>query len=120
MMGEWLLPLKASEFRSVAIYTPNITAEKVSSFQRLAPFLDDPKRIVFVGDWNAILDPKIDSVGQGAKGSGMYKSSLIDLMARHDLVDRFRLDHPERKMWTWQDSSPSVRARSYLDRVLVR
>ena len=33
-------------------------------------------------------------------------------MARHDLVDRLRLDHP--------DSSPSVRVRSYLDRVLVK
>ena len=41
-------------------------------------------------------------------------------MAHHDLVDRFRLDHPGREMWTWLDSSPSVRARSYLDRVLVR
>ena len=41
-------------------------------------------------------------------------------MARHDLEDRFRLDHPEREIWTWQDSSPSTNAGSNLIRVLVR
>ena len=37
--------------------------ERVSFFRRLAPFLDDTKRLVLMGDWNAILDPKIDKVG---------------------------------------------------------
>ena len=44
-------------------------------------------------DRNAILDPKIDRVGRGAKGTERRESSLIDFMARHDLVDRFCLDH---------------------------
>ena len=110
--------VKSYEFRVVTVYAPNIVAERVSFFRRLAPFLDDLKRIILVGDWNAILDPKIDWVGRGARGSGRYESSLIDLMACHDLVDRFRLDYFGREMWTWLDSSPSVRARSYRDRVL--
>ena len=88
-------------------------------FRRLAPFLDDPKRIVLVGDWNAILDSKIDRVGRGARGSRRFESSLIDSMARHDLVDRFYLDHSGREKLTWLDSLRSVHARSYLDRVLV-
>ena len=73
-----------------------------------------------MGDWNAILDPKIDKVGWGASSLGKCECSLVDLMARHDLVDRFRLDHPGREMWTWLDSSPSAQVGSYLDRVLVR
>ena len=52
----------------------------------------------------------------GAKGSRRCQSSLIDLIARHDLVNRFRLDHPSKEVWTWLKSSPSIRARSYLDR----
>ena len=72
-----------------------------------------------MGDWNAILDPKIDRVGRGVRESGRCESSLIDMMARHDLLNRFRLDHPGREMWTRPDSSPSVHVRSYLDRVLV-
>ena len=38
-------------------------------------------------------------------------------MAHYDLVNRFHLDY---EIWTWLDSLPSVCARSYLDRVLVR
>ena len=89
-----------------------------SFFRRLALLLDDWKRIVLVSDWNVILDSKIDRVSRGARGSGRCENSLIDLMARHDLVDRFRLDHPGWEIWTSLDSSPYFHARSYLDRVL--
>ena len=41
-------------------------------------------------------------------------------MARHDLVDRFRRDHPGREMWTWLHSTAPAIVDSYLDRVLVR
>ena len=52
--------LKSFKFLLVVVYAPNIAAERVSFFRRLAPFLDDSKRLLLMGDWNAILDPKID------------------------------------------------------------
>ena len=58
--------VQETHFTCAAVYVPNINAERVSFFRRFAPFLDDPKRIVLVGDWNVILDPKIDRVGRGA------------------------------------------------------
>ena len=91
--------VKSLECRAVAVYAPNIVVERVSFFRWLAPFLDDPKQRVLMGDWNAVLDPKIDRAEGGSRGSGRCESSMIDFMARHDLVDRFRLDHPEREMW---------------------
>ena len=112
--------VKSFKFRLVAVYAPNIAVERISFFRRLTPFLDDTKRLVLMGDWNAILDPKIDKVRQGASRLGRCESSLAGLMTRHDLVDRFRLDHSGREMWTWLDSSPSAKVGSYLDRVLVR
>ena len=112
--------VKSFKFRLVAVYAPNIAAERVSFFRRLVPFLDDTKRLVLMGDWNAILAPKIDKVGRGARRLEKCESRLVGLMTRYDLVDRFRLDHPEWEMWTWLDSSPSVKVGSYLDRVLVR
>ena len=112
--------VKSFKFRLVAVYAPNFAAERVPFFRRLAPFLDDSKRLVLMGDWNAILDPKIDKVGRGASRWGRCDSSLAGLMTRHDLVDRFRLDHPGREMWTWLESSPSAKVGTYLDRVLVR
>ena len=107
------------EFWMPAVYAHKIAVERVSILW-LASFLNDPKRLVLVGDWNAILDPKTGRVGRGARGSERCESYLIDLMASDDLVDRFSQDYPGREMWTSLDSSPSVRARSYLDRVLVR
>ena len=59
--------VKSFKFRLVVVYAPNITAERVPFFRRLGPFLDDSKRLVLMGDWNAILDPKIDKVRRGAK-----------------------------------------------------
>ena len=112
--------VKSFKFRLVVVYAPNITVESLSFFRRLARFLDDSKRLVLMGYWNAILDPKIDKVGRGASRSGRCEISLVDLMTRHDLVNRFRLDHSGREMWTWLDSSPSAKVGSYLDRVLVR
>ena len=110
--------VKSFKFRLVTVYTPNVVVERVSFFRRLAPFLDDTKRLVLMGDLNAILDPKIDKVGRRATRLGRCESSLVGLMTHHDLVDRFRLDHPGREMWTWLDSSPSAKVGSYLDRVL--
>ena len=98
--------VKSFKFRLVAVYAPNIAVERVSFSCRLAPFLDDTKQLVLMGDWNAIHDPKIDKVGRGASRLGRCGSSLAGLMTCHDLVDRFRLDHPWREMWTWLDSSP--------------
>ena len=94
--------------------------KRVSFFRRLAPFLDDSKLLILVGDWNAILGPKIDKVGRRASRLGRCESSFVDLMGHHDLVDMFRQDHPGMEMWTWLDSSSSAKVGSYLDRVFVR
>ena len=51
-----------------------------------------------MGDWNAILDPKLDKGGWGASSSDRCESSLINLLAKHDLVDRFHLDHSGQEM----------------------
>ena len=110
--------VKSFKIRLVAVYASSIAADRVSFFRRLAPFLDDTKRLVLMGDWNAILDPKIDKVGRRANRLGRCESSLVGFVTRHGLVDRFRLDHPGREMWP--DRSPSAKVGSYLDRVLVR
>ena len=88
--------VKSFKFRLVAVYAPNIAAERVSFFRRSAPFRDESMRLVLTTDWNAILDPKTDKVGRRARKLGRCESSLVILMTRHDLVDWFHLDHPGR------------------------
>ena len=82
----------------VAIYAPNYIGERRSFFRQFELFRGDSKRIVL--DWNAILDPQIDKVGKGASGLDRCESSLVDLIARFDLFDWFRLDHPGKELWS--------------------
>ena len=112
------IAVKTFEFRVVTVYAPNASGKRRSFYRRLEPFLDDSKRIILMGDWNAILDPKVDKDGRGARRLERCESSLIDFLAEFDLIDRFRLDHPGREMWTWMGNLPSGQVRTYLDRVL--
>ena len=124
MMGGWLvvadIAIKSFEFQVVTVYMPNCPSERHSFFQQLGLFLDNPKQLVLVDNWNAILDPKIDKARWDTIGLDRYESSLINLLAEHDLVDRFHLDYPGKEMWTGIHSFPSVQDWSDLDRVLVR
>ena len=52
--------VKSFKFRLVVVYAPNTAVERVSFFRRLVPFQDDSKRLILMGDGNAILKPKID------------------------------------------------------------
>ena len=81
--------VKSFEFQLVVVYAPNIDVEGVSLFRRLAPFLDVSKRLVLMGDWNAILDLKLDKVRRGASRLGRCESRLVDFMTRHDLYHSF-------------------------------
>ena len=113
--------VKTFEFRIAVVYAPSSAAERRLLLRRLGPFLDDPKRTVLAGDWNAILDPKIDRASRGASGTVRCDSALSGFLTEFDLIDRYRLDHPGREMWTLiGNRTPSGQTRSYLDRVLVR
>ena len=57
---------------------PNL-GERRSFLRQLKPFLDDPKWVVLVGDWYAILDPKIDKARRSAQRLDRCENSLIDL-----------------------------------------
>ena len=111
--------VKIFEFRIAAVHVPNATAERRSFLRRLGSFLDASMRTVLVGDWNAILDTNIDRAGRGASSVARCDNALSDFWTEFELVDRFRLDHPGREMWTWIGNSPSGQVQSYLDRVLV-
>ena len=110
--------VKTFEFRIAAVYMPSTAAERRLFFRWLGSFQDASKRTV--GDWNAILDPKIDRADRGVSGSARCDSSLFHFLTEFDLIDRYHLDHPRREMWTWIGNSPSSQVWSYLDRVLVR
>ena len=109
--------MKTFEFRIAAVYAPITAAERHPFFRRLESFLDASKRTVLVGDWNAILDPNIDRASRGASGLAKCDSSLFDFLTEFDLIDRYRLDHPRREMWTWIGNWPSGQVRSWTKKI---
>ena len=71
----WLwptLPLKTSSFGWLRFMYPiSLVRDFFISAGGLVLFAD-PKWPVLVGDWDAILDPKIDMADWGASGSDRY------------------------------------------------
>ena len=87
----------------VTVYASNLSRD--TPFLTAGPFPNDSNQLVLVGDWNAILDPKIDRFERRASGSDRRESNLIDFMAQRNLVDRFCLDLPGIEMRAWIDNS---------------
>ena len=118
------LKIDEKQFRIVIVHAPCNTRKRRNFLTTLEPYLTDPKRTISVGDWNSILDPEIDRAGKGNGGngwSGNPDDTLINFIAEHRLVDRYRHEHPKTKVWTWTNSNTEVVTnRSYLDRFLVR
>ena len=52
--------VKTFEFQIAVVYAPCSAMERRPFFRQLGSFLDASKWTVLVGDWNAILDPKLD------------------------------------------------------------
>ena len=90
--------VKSYAFRVVAVYAPNSVGETHLFFRCSGLFFDDPRRVVLVGDWNEILDSKINKTGRDAQRLHRCESSLNNFTNRHDLFNRFRMDHPRREM----------------------
>ena len=51
---------KNKAFCFIAVYGPNPTNKLIDFFQHIEPFVMSLWLVIFAGDWNAILDLKID------------------------------------------------------------
>ena len=78
------------------------------------------KRVILVGDWNAVLDPNLDRGAISAGTNTLDARYFRDFVQRLDLVDKFRERHPNKIVWTWTGRGASAQLYSYLDRVLVK
>ena len=104
--------IKSFKFGVVAIYAPNIAAEQVSFIQQLALFLNDPKWTVFVGDWNAILDPKIDTFHFIEQTDHRLVMVNLRLVNRSSLAGKWKFNTSLleiRDFWNWLESLISRR-----------
>ena len=114
------ITIKDKAFRQIGVYGPNVTSELPAFFRRIEPYVVLSKRVILVGDWNAVLDPNLDGGAISASTNPLDARYFCDFVEQLDLVDKFRERHPNKIAWTWIGRGASAQLYSYLDRVLVK
>ena len=77
----------------------------------------DNELIVIGGDWNAALNPKIDSNQPSSVYRARSRKKIIDFMNSYDLVDVYRTLHKDTRKYSWRRFNSTQRSR--LDYLLV-
>ena len=97
-------------------YAPNLETEQVSVLndilRKLTNFeISDDAKIIFGGDFNMILNLKFDADG----GNPGLKSNSINvlnkILSENDLIDIWRVRHPEERRFTWRKKTPLLQRR---------
>ena len=112
--------IKDKAFRLIGVYGPNATSELPAFFRRIEPYVVPSKRVILVGDWNAVLDPNLDRGATSTDTNSLDARYFREFVQKFDLVDKFRERHPNKIVWTWTGRGASAQLYSYLDRVLVK
>ena len=110
--------IKDKAFRLIGVYGPNACSELPAFFRRIEPYVIPSKRVILVGDWNAVLDPNLDRGAISAGTNTLDARYFREFVQRLDLVDKFRERHPNKIAWTGRGASAQL--YSYLDQVLVK
>ena len=73
---------------------------------------------IIAGDFNTILDTQLDKIGGIKNTHPNCRKSLLDIITEHNLTDIWRLQHPDKKQYTWHSSKkPHISSR--LDYFLI-
>ena len=100
------------------IYGPN--DDNAYVFVKLKQFLEDnsDKYFIIAGDFNTILDIHLDKIGGIKNTHPNCRTSLLDIIKEYNLTDIWRLQHPDKKQYTWHSSKkPHISSR--LDYFLI-
>ncbi|MEM6816943.1 MAG: reverse transcriptase domain-containing protein, partial [Bacteroidota bacterium] len=57
---------------------------------------------IIVGDWNLLLDPKIDCINYKSINNPNARNKVLDIIGDLGLVDVWREYNPEKRMFTWK------------------
>ena len=98
------------------IYAPtrNNVKEQLSFLTNLKSKLEtlDYTHLAIGGDFNTIFNPDLDKQGRNMTYCvNEYTAELINFMEAYDMVDTFRMMHPDKKIFTRTQRNPMVLSR---------
>ena len=112
--------LNNEDFVLANIYSPNNEANKCSFFQDLEKVIESfppTYNILVAGDFNVVLDNKLDIIA-GGEHNVQYVKRFNEFLCKADLYDAWHIFHGREKECSWSSNSSHWKARR-LDYVLV-
>ena len=102
----------------INIYAPNVPRERKEFYDKLWQYKPGDVNIVLTGDFNCVAEPDIDKYGGNHTSGTTGIEELTQFLNDHNLVDIWRVKHPNDRIYTWNSKDFSQRSR--LDRWYVR
>ena len=95
----------------VNVYAPN--QDRPDFFENIQNILDENEQdyVLLCGDFNLVLNPSLDSYNYVNINNPMARLKLIQMMHDYQLVDFYRIYHPNSKRFTWRKKNPIKQAR---------
>ena len=119
--GNYLqLILKLTSFivNLISIYAPNL--DRPDFFMTLQTLIEGDIATdynVICGDFNLVLDPKMDSDHYKNLNNPKAGQVVLNIINDYNLIDAFRTFHPDVKRYSWRKKNPMKQAR--LDYFLI-
>ena len=100
-------------FQLVNIYGPNQKNPGIEFFNSILPLLDISLPTLICGDFNTVVDPYIDRKGCNPTSHWAYNwpHTLATLTHDMNLVDIWRVRHPNERCYTWSRTGGQVASR---------
>lgn len=111
--------IEGSVYCFVNVYAPNNGAERVRFYTQLQNelMLHQQEYIIVGGDFNCTLDFTVDRIGEEPhpQSSQALKNAILHL----DLLDSFRVKHPQSKQFSWARVCNNQACAARLDRIYI-
>ena len=116
-----ILDLEERTLNILNIYAPNTDNERRVFFSNLDDFISEEYDNVIGGDFNCILNARLDKYGGNTEFRNSAGSTLQGICTKYDLLDIWRNRHKDKRCYTWsgRHSTNGSIIRTRIDKFLT-
>ena len=111
------LTIEENNVTLINIYGPNVDSPLFYEIVRDAFLEFDNEYYILCGDLNLALNPNIDTYNYLHVNNPNARDKIFEIMEDLQLVDYYRILHPEKRVYTWRKKTPLKQGR--LDYILI-
>ncbi len=116
------ITIDTKRVRLINVYAPNNPADRVALFQSIEQFLATNRLIILGGDFNCVVNLKLDKIGGNLVKEQAGAKILRQWVSDYSLTDIYRSSFPDSVVVTWRNSAGvgSRLDRFYISSTLVQ